>query len=96
MAEPLSHQKKSKFPELEIEKEYIKITVQDNGIGFDQAFATKIFTVFQRLNDRSNFGGYGIGLALCKKVVQAHEGIIFAEGELKQGARFTIILPLHQ
>jgi PAS domain S-box-containing protein len=96
MSEPLSHKKKTKFPELEIEKEYIKITVQDNGIGFDQAFATKIFTVFQRLNDRSNFGGYGIGLALCKKVVQAHEGIIFAEGELKQGATFTIILPLQQ
>ncbi len=96
IAEPLGQKPEADFPELEKEKDYIKIMVQDNGIGFDQTFATKIFTVFQRLNDRSNFGGYGIGLALCKKVVQTHKGVIFAEGELKQGAKFTIILPLHQ
>ncbi len=92
----LSQEGRQEHPELDEKKAYVWITVKDNGIGFEQAFAAKIFTVFQRLNDRSSFGGYGIGLALCKKVVQAHRGLIFAEGELKQGARFTIILPLHQ
>lgn len=76
--------------------DYILITVQDNGIGFEQEFASQIFTVFQQLNDQSSFGGYGIGLALCKKVVQAHHGLIFAEGQLGKGAKFCIILPLTQ
>jgi PAS domain S-box-containing protein len=92
----LSQEMKLAYPELDDEKDYAWITVQDNGIGFEQAFAAKIFTVFQRLNDRSSFGGYGIGLALCKKVVQTHKGLIFAEGQLKQGAKFTVILPLQQ
>ncbi len=95
-SEPLSHTRKISFPELDTGKDYIQISVEDNGIGFDQAFATQIFTVFQRLNDRSNFGGYGIGLALCRKVVQTHKGVIYAEGALKQGARFVVILPLEQ
>lgn len=92
-AEPLHQQLKQQFPELANNKAYIKITVKDNGIGFDQTFASKIFTVFQRLNDRSSYGGYGIGLALCKKVVQQHGGVIFAEGELNKGATFTMVLP---
>lgn len=95
-AEPLSEESKKAFTDLKQEKDYTLITIQDNGIGFDPAFASKIFTVFQRLNDRSSFGGYGIGLALCKKVVQAHKGMIFAEGELKKGAKFTVVLPLTQ
>jgi signal transduction histidine kinase len=81
---------------LEQNKEYTMITLQDNGIGFDQAFAARIFTVFQRLNDRSSYGGYGIGLALCKKVVQAHNGIIFAESVVNEGTCFTVILPIKQ
>lgn len=93
-AEPLSEQCKLRFPELVPSEGYTTITVQDNGIGFDQEFASKIFTVFQRLNDRSSYGGYGIGLALCKKVVLQHGGIIFAEAELNKGATFTVILPL--
>ncbi|WP_121353523.1 PAS domain-containing protein [Flavisolibacter nicotianae] len=95
-AEPLAEESKKRLTDLKPEKDYTIITIQDNGIGFDQAFASKIFTVFQRLNDRSSFGGYGIGLALCKKVVQAHKGLIFAEGELKKGAKFTVVLPLTQ
>ncbi|RYY88551.1 MAG: PAS domain S-box protein, partial [Chitinophagaceae bacterium] len=95
-AEPLTEERKLSLPDLAPEKAYTAITVQDNGIGFDQAFASKIFTVFQRLNDRSSFGGYGIGLALCKKAVQMHGGLIFAESELANGAKFTIVLPLTQ
>jgi len=80
--------------QLEPLKDYVQIVVRDNGIGFDQNYASKIFTIFQRLNDRSEYGGYGIGLALCKKVVDAHKGRIFAEGKLKEGATFKIILPV--
>jgi hypothetical protein len=93
-AEPLPEQCKQRFPELAKSEDYAMISVQDNGIGFDPSFASKIFTVFQRLNDRSSYGGYGIGLALCKKVVQLHGGVIFAEAELNKGATFTVILPL--
>ena len=96
MARMLCKEQVEDFPQLDKNMDYSIISVQDNGIGFDQAFANKIFTVFQRLNDQSHFGGYGIGLALCKKVAQTHQGIMFAEGELKKGAKFTIILPLHQ
>jgi two-component system, LuxR family, sensor kinase FixL len=80
--------------QLEPLKDYVEIFVRDNGIGFEQNYANKIFTIFQRLNDRSEYGGYGIGLALCKKVLDAHKGRIFAEGKLKEGATFKIILPV--
>lgn len=80
--------------QLEPLKDYVEIIVSDNGIGFDQNYADKIFVVFQRLNDRSEYDGYGIGLAMCKKAVDAHQGHIFAEGKLKEGATFTIILPV--
>ena len=81
---------------LDPDKKYYSITIRDNGIGFEQGYADKIFTIFQRLNDRSQHGGYGIGLALCKKVVHAHKGLIFAEGSLNNGAAFTAILPSKQ
>jgi len=92
-AQQVSDQQKNEW-ELSYWSHYVEIRVEDNGIGFDQHYASKIFTIFQRLNDRSQYGGYGIGLALCKKVVDAHRGRIFAEGKLKEGALFRIILPL--
>lgn len=95
-AQTLTEERKAGFEQLQKEKEYIEITVQDNGIGFNQEYAKKIFTVFQRLNDRSLYGGYGIGLAICKKTVDSHNGIIYAEGEPKEGAKFTVILPYNQ
>lgn len=76
--------------------EYYSITFSDNGIGFDQNYSDKIFTIFQRLNQAQDFSGYGIGLALCRKIVTNHKGLIFAEGKEMQGARFTVILPLRQ
>jgi len=95
-AEKLNNEKKNSFPQLQKHKEYLEIAIQDNGIGFNQEYASKIFTIFQRLNDRSMYGGYGIGLALCKKVVDSHSGIIYAEGKPKEGAKFIIILPYLQ
>jgi signal transduction histidine kinase len=72
---------------------YWKITVADNGIGFDQQYAEKIFEVFQRLHSKDKYAGTGIGLAICKKIVQTHHGIIHATGVPGQGSTFTIYLP---
>jgi signal transduction histidine kinase len=79
--------------DLSKEQEYIRLTFQDNGIGFEQQFSDRIFTIFQRLNDKKAYAGTGIGLALCKKIVENHHGMILAEGELEKGAKFTVYLP---
>jgi PAS domain S-box-containing protein len=72
---------------------YHKIQLADNGIGFEKEYAGKIFAIFQRLHGRSEFEGSGIGLAICKKIVEHHGGVIFATGIPDSGATFTIILP---
>ncbi len=73
--------------------QYFLIEIQDNGIGFDHKYQEQIFVIFQRLNDLHTYGGTGIGLALCKKIVLNHNGIIYATGNEGEGARFSIILP---
>jgi PAS domain S-box-containing protein len=70
-----------------------KITVKDNGIGFENIYAEKIFNVFQRLLSNKTHEGTGIGLALCKKIVEAHNGTIYAESEEGIGSRFILHLP---
>ncbi|MBC7902886.1 MAG: PAS domain-containing protein [Gemmatimonadaceae bacterium] len=89
----LSHEETIAIPGLAYERNYYEITVSDNGIGFDQIYAEKIFTVFQRLNERNLYSGYGIGLALCNKIVTNHGGTISARSKLGKGAEFTVILP---
>lgn len=74
-------------------KHYLKITVEDNGVGFDQSYADQIFVIFQRLNDRSKFAGTGIGLAICKKIVDNHNGFIVAQSKINEGSIFHIFLP---
>ena len=74
--------------------QYVHITFTDNGIGFDQQFAEKIFAIFQRLNNRQ-YSGTGIGLALCRKIVENHHGAILASSEPGHGATFNIYLPLN-
>lgn len=71
----------------------VKIEVEDNGIGFDPEYSEKIFQIFQRLNGKSEYPGSGIGLAISKKIVEKHNGIIFAHGEPDKGAIFTVVLP---
>ena len=89
----MDHGRKIQYPKLSADRDYYEIRFSDNGIGFDQQYAEQIFTVFQRLNSTSDYSGYGIGLALCSKVVARHEGIIFAESKLGIGTTFTVILP---
>lgn len=73
-----------------------RIRVEDNGIGFDNKYAEQIFKVFERLHGRDEYEGTGIGLAICRKVVERHGGSIVAEGFPGKGAAFTIVLPLQQ
>ena len=70
------------------------IKVKDNGIGFDQKYADKIFGVFQRLHTRSEYSGSGIGLSICQKIVKRHGGAIRVESKPDHGATFTVIFPV--
>lgn len=72
---------------------YHKITFSDNGIGFEQQYAGKIFDLFGRLHQKNEYSGSGIGLAICKKIVENHSGFINAEGTPGKGASFHIYLP---
>ncbi|UUF14279.1 MULTISPECIES: PAS domain S-box protein [Flavobacterium] len=76
------------------ETRYCHITVSDNGIGFEAQYSKKIFDVFQRLHGRDQYTGTGIGLAIVKKIVENHNGIITAKGEKNKGASFDIYIPL--
>lgn len=73
---------------------YCRIYIQDNGIGFDQKYAEEIFGMFKRLHHNSEFQGTGIGLALCKKIVEQHSGYISARSKVNEGSTFIISLPL--
>ncbi|MBC7862396.1 MAG: two-component sensor histidine kinase [Bacteroidia bacterium] len=75
------------------EKNYCHITVKDNGIGFEPHFNKRIFEVFQKLHSKDVYAGTGIGLAIVKKIVENHNGIITASGDLKKGATFDIYIP---
>ena len=72
---------------------YWRISIADNGIGFDPQYSTRIFELFQRLHGNNEYDGTGIGLAICKKIVQNHNGVITTESELGKGATFNIYLP---
>jgi signal transduction histidine kinase len=73
---------------------YCRIFIQDNGIGFDQKYAEEIFGMFKRLHHNSEFQGTGIGLALCKKIVEQHKGYISARSKINEGSTFIISLPV--
>ena len=101
---PLIHISCGKIPEADLRLypnlisglEYVGIKFKDNGIGFDQKYAKQIFTLFQRLNTMGDYPGTGVGLALCKKIVDHYHGDISARGKENKGAEFLVILPVKQ
>ncbi|WP_332733979.1 sensor histidine kinase [Flavihumibacter sp.] len=76
-----------------LDKTYNAITIQDNGIGFDNEFRDKIFQIFRRLHTQENFSGKGIGLAICQRVMANHNGVIIADAKPGEGATFTLLFP---
>ena len=91
---------KDRDPGIKIEytsdDEYHKISVIDNGIGIDEKYVQKIFAVFQRLHAKNAFEGTGIGLAVCKKIVQRYNGSIDVTSKLNVGTTFTVNLPIEE
>ena len=81
---------------LNTHQDYHLITVEDNGIGFEQEYAEQIFVIFQRLHGNADYEGTGIGLAICQKITENHSGLIFANSELDRGAVFSVVLPAKQ
>jgi light-regulated signal transduction histidine kinase (bacteriophytochrome) len=87
----------SGFAKFNSNKNFYKITVRDNGIGFDDKYAEDIFRVFKRLHSYQEFEGTGVGLSICKKIVEKHNGFIKAESKIDKGSTFIIGLPeMHQ
>jgi signal transduction histidine kinase len=78
------------------ETSFVKISIKDNGIGFDEQYVDKIFNIFQRLNGRSAYDGTGIGLAICRKIVTNHRGYITAKSIEDVGSEFIVILPVEK
>ncbi len=80
--------------EMQDERTFCRLTVSDNGIGFDEQYLDRIFTIFQRLYPRGEYKGTGIGLALCQKIVNRHNGEITAESTPGKGTTFIVTLPV--
>jgi light-regulated signal transduction histidine kinase (bacteriophytochrome) len=85
-----------KIDSREIDKESHIITITDNGIGFEKKFKEKIFQIFHRLHGRDEYEGSGMGLAICRKIVERHGGTIVAEGVVDEGSKFVITIPTKQ
>lgn len=81
---------------LERREEYCRISIKDNGIGFDEKFVPVIFSLFEKLNPKSLFEGSGIGLAIAKKIIDKHHGLIIAKSVVGKGSEFNIIVPVKQ
>jgi PAS domain S-box-containing protein len=84
------------FKGLNSQQNYARIKITDNGIGFNEKYLDRIFVIFQRLHSRLEYEGTGIGLAICKKIVESHHGFITAESQSGQGTTFILALPIKQ
>lgn len=103
----IKYSKKDNFPIIEISQidnfeseitnlsdQFIKIQIKDNGIGMEQNHLLKIFTIFQRLHAKNEYSGNGIGLAICKKIMENHSGNITVESKLNEGTIFNLYFPI--
>ncbi|MGI9355378.1 MAG: sensor histidine kinase, partial [Rhizobiaceae bacterium] len=90
-SEPFTH-----FTDNGLPFDFVRITLADNGIGFDNQYKDQIFAIFQRLHGRMEYEGTGIGLATCRKIIERHQGMIDANGVPDVGATFTVELPVTQ
>ncbi|WP_106595236.1 PAS domain-containing sensor histidine kinase [Dyadobacter jiangsuensis] len=95
-AEMLDKTALKSYPMLDTRCAYHHLQVSDNGIGFEQVYAEQIFEIFQRLHGKKDFEGTGIGLAMCKKILQNHHGHIHATSTEGKGATFHILIPENQ
>ena len=75
---------------------YCKISIKDNGIGFDEAYVQNVFSLFERLNPKDQYEGSGIGMSIAKKIIEKHKGLITAHSKEGEGATFIIVLPTKQ
>ncbi|MZH03317.1 MAG: hypothetical protein F3745_07980 [Nitrospinae bacterium] len=101
IANGLKFSSSKKSPEIYIHsrdlgKEGFEVTVEDNGIGFDQKYSERIFKAFERLHGFSEYDGTGMGLAICKKIIELHNGTICVESEIGKGSKFIFTLPNKQ
>jgi PAS domain S-box-containing protein len=83
-------------PAASSDDKFCVLTVQDNGIGFEEQYLEKIFVAFQRLHGRSDYEGTGVGLAVCRRITDRHQGIITAQSKPGEGSTFVVILPMRQ
>jgi PAS domain S-box-containing protein len=81
---------------LDNEAAYCRVTVKDNGIGFDEKYSASIFGLFEKLNPTTTYEGSGIGLAIAKKIIDKHHGIILVKSAIGEGSEFNVILPFKQ
>jgi len=93
---PQVHVSATVITDPQTEEEQCLLTIQDNGIGFDEKYLDRIFTVFQRLHGRGQYEGTGIGLAVVRKIVERHGGTVTAQSSVGNGAVFLVTLPVHQ
>src|SRR5262245_3674795 len=92
----MTEQSDSSQPAVLSSEKVCRIAVQDNGIGFDERYADRIFGIFERLQSRSEYDGAGIGLATCRKIAERHGGSIIATSEPGRGSKFIITLPMRR
>ena len=96
----LKFHKKDEVPRVEVSAEWdtrvARITVRDHGIGLDERYAPRIFGIFQRLHRAEEYGGNGVGLAICARIAERHGGLITVRSQPGEGARFQVVLPIHQ